>query len=341
MNVNKRVIAKLDMVYAVSSIHIHGERYLLAATESKGKCLLFSPPDWTPSTVWDGPGGTMSLVPLPHGDGEFLAIQEFFPIFQSEHAGIVYAEPRVGGVPWTVRRVADLPFVHRIEAVDVGHGVYLIAASLCGGKAAVDDWSKPGTVYAAAIPGDRSERWTLEPILTGIGKNHGMHVTELQGRRVVLIAGQQGLFAIRLPAKEGDKFHSERLLDHEVSDVVAFDLDGDGQKELVTIEPFHGDRLCIYKNTPTGWRPGLAHRIAFGHALWAGTLRNRPAIVFGNRGGKKELAILNPSTGGCRVIDDGVGPAQVTVVHEPARDLILSANHGVGEVVLYEITGEC
>ena len=337
MNVTKRVIANLDMVYAVSPIHIHGELHLLAATESQGKCLLFSPPDWTPSTVWDGPGGTMSLVPLSDGDGAFLAIQEFFPVFQSEHAGIVYAEPGVGSASWTVRRVLDLPFVHRIETVNTPHGVYLIASSLCGGKAFVDDWSKPGAVYAARIPDDRSERWVLEPVLTGVGKNHGMHVTELQGEPIVLIAGEQGLFSIEVPVKKGCPFRSQQLLDHEISDMVAFDIDGDGQKEIVTIEPFHGDRLCIYKHTDAVWRLVMEQRISFGHALWAGVLRNQPAVVFGNRGGEKELVVLHPSTGDRLVIDRGVGPAQVAVVHEPARDMILSANHAVGEVALYEM----
>jgi hypothetical protein len=339
MKVTKRVIANLDMVYAVSPIRIHGQLHLLAATESQGKCLVFSPPDWKPSTVWDGPGGAMSLVPLPDGDGAFLAIQEFFPVFQSENAGIVYTEPGVRPASWSVRRVLDLPFVHRIEAVSTPHGIYLIAASLCGGKSFVDDWSKPGAVYAATIPDDRSDRWVLEPVLTGVGKNHGMHATELQGKPTVLIAGQQGLFSLEVPQERGCPFRSEQLLDHEISDMVAFDIDGDGQKEIVTIEPFHGDRLCIYKCMEAVWRPVMEQPISFGHAVWAGVLRNQPAVIFGNRSGQKELAILDPSTGDRLVIDQGVGPAQVAVVHEPARDLILSANHAVGEVALYEIAG--
>jgi hypothetical protein len=340
MKVTKRVIANLDQVYAVSPIHIRGQLHLLAATESKGKCLVFSPPDWTPATVWDGPGGTMSLVPLPDGAGAFLAIQEFFPVFQSENAGIVYAEPDAESTAWTVRRVVDLPFVHRIEAVSTPHGVYLIAASLCGGKAFTDDWSKPGSVFAATIPDDRSQRWTLAPVLAGVGKNHGMHATKLQGKPVVLIAGEQGLFSLQVPEEKDGPFRSQQWLDHEISDLVACDIDGDGQMEIVTIEPFHGDKLCIYKRTQAAWHRVMEQSISFGHALWAGMLRNQPTIVIGNRGGEKELALVRPPTGDRLVIDRGVGPAQVAVIHEPHRDIIVSANHGVGEVALYEISGE-
>jgi hypothetical protein len=172
------------------------------------------------------------------------------------------------------------------------------------------------------------------------GQLHLLAATELQGKPAVLIAGEQGLFSIEIPEKEGRPFRSQQLLDHEMSDVVAFDVDGDGQNEIVTIEPFHGDRLCVYKRLDSLWRAVMEQRISFGHALWAGALRSRPVVVIGNRAGQKELAIVCPSTGDRLVIDRGVGPAQVAVIHEPARDTILSANHAVGEVALYETTEE-
>ncbi len=55
MKVNKKVLAKLESVYAVSSIELDGKVYFLAATEGHGACLLFTPPDWEMSHVWDGP----------------------------------------------------------------------------------------------------------------------------------------------------------------------------------------------------------------------------------------------------------------------------------------------
>ncbi len=338
MKFTKRILSPLEKVYAVSPIQLNGTLHILAATEEHGRCLLFSPPDWTPSTVWTGPGGTMSLIPLLDPSRGFLAIQEFFPIFQSEHAGIVYAEPAPSLTEWTIRRILDLPFVHRIETIKTAHSLYLVAATLCGGKAFRDDWSKPGTVYAGRIPDDPKESWTLEPVFTGINKNHGMYVTKIQNRPVVLVTGTEGLFSLQPPNLKNPHWNSERILDHEISDLFTYDLDADGKKEIVTIEPFHGDRLRVYRNTDTGWQPILDEPIAFGHALWAGLIQNQPVILFGNRGGQKELAILNPATKQRQIIDRDIGPTQVTVLRDQGRDLILSANHAAGQVALYKVT---
>jgi hypothetical protein len=146
MKIEKKVIAELEMVYSVSPLEISGETHLVAATEDHGPCLLFSPPDWIKSVVWNGPGGTMDII--PYEKGSFFAIQKFFPIFQSEGACIVYAEPGQSIYKeWKVRKVVDLPFVHRIGLVNIGKTKTIIASTLCGGKDYQNNWSKPGAVY--------------------------------------------------------------------------------------------------------------------------------------------------------------------------------------------------
>ena len=49
LNVTKRVLASLDMAYAVCAVRLAGETHFLAATETRGPCLLFSPPNWDAS----------------------------------------------------------------------------------------------------------------------------------------------------------------------------------------------------------------------------------------------------------------------------------------------------
>jgi hypothetical protein len=280
----------------------------------------------------------MNLIPLPHREGTFLGIQEFFPIFQSENAGIVLAEATANPGPWSIRRILDLPFVHRIEVLQTGGSAFLIAAALCGGKAFQDDWSQPGAVYAGAIPEESGKTWSLDPVLKGINKNHGLCTTQMLGRPIVLACGAEGLFALWPPEQNDVSWTSERWLDHEISDLAVSDLDHDGREEIVTIEPFHGDRLCIYKKEETGWQKSLEETIAFGHALWAGLLLGRPMVVYGNRGGAKDLGLLDPVTGQRQILDEDVGPAQVAVFSDSGRSLILSANHAIGEVALYELT---
>lgn len=345
MKIKKRKLADLDMVYAVRAVDIGGRTHLMAASESRGgKCLLFSPPDWRMSVAWDGPGGAMSLVPVPGRPGAVMAIQKFFPIFESEDAGLYCA--RAGDdptSPWQLDRIADLPFAHRLEVVDVAGTPFMVAASVCGGKDFRDDWSNPGAVYVAPVAEDPAGGVALVCVLHGISRNHGVHVTAFDDNPLALIAGAEGLFALRIPGDKDGPWQSERWLHDEIGDVFAADLTGDGQRELVTIEPFHGNRLAVYQRAGGAWRSIYETGVDFGHVVWAGRLLGENVIIAGSRGGDRELAVLrvtatDPFAAERIVLDAGVGPTQIAVVKQRDVTLILSANHGAGEVALYELT---
>ena len=36
---------------------------------------MYEGDDFKQSTVWDGPGGTMSIIPIPGKNGDFLAVR--------------------------------------------------------------------------------------------------------------------------------------------------------------------------------------------------------------------------------------------------------------------------
>lgn len=344
MRVEKRVLADLHMVYAVCTIQLESGTHFMAATEAEGGCLLFSPPEWTASAVWDGPGGTTSLATVPSRHGALVAVEEHLPVFQAETAGVVYAET-VGAVTalWRVRRVFDFPFVHRVDVVTGGATAYVVAASVCSGKDFRDDWSRPGAVYAGAVPERPDDPWRFDPVLQGVSKNHGMHVTRLRQRAAVLIAGEEGLFALFPPDSADASWESERLLERPVSDVYTADLDGDGVLEMVTIEPFHGDALKVYRQSRSRWQTVYEHPLDFGHVAWAGEILDRPAVLAGSRAGEKELTLLLPSPDLSAaweqlVLDRNIGPAQVAVLNEDDRGLILSANHAAGQAMLYTVS---
>jgi hypothetical protein len=348
VKIKKTVLAQREMIYAISTLTIDGHTHVLAATELEGDCLLFSPPDWKASVVWSEPGGTMSLLPIPDWERVFLAIQRFYPIFLSEKACIVLVQARQElTAPWSVKHLVDLPYVHRLETVKVGSTPYLIAATLCQSKDFQEDWSKPGALYASRIREDNDEPWTLTPIVEGITKNHGLHVAIMDGKEVILVGGSEGLFRVEIPGEPDGSWKKSRLIDHEVSDMYVTDLDDDGRPEIVAIEPFHGDKLVIYKELRNQWQRVAEKQIHFGHVAWAGKINGKTCVVVGSRGGPKNLELLyleKPSllAEGRAVfqpveIDRGVGPTQIAVVHEQEGDLVFSANHGAGEVVLYEL----
>ena len=344
MKIEKRVLAELDGVYTVNNINLDGQLHLLAATEKSGKCLLFHPDDWKPSVLWDAPGGCMSVVAVPGREKTIMAIQEFYPIFQSESAGIVYGcAQRESTDIWQVSRVINLPFVHRIEIVCAGGVPHVIAATVCESKDFQDDWSKPGAVYISRIPEDPWDKWTVKPILENIRINHGMHINTLNGDESVFISGEEGLYQILIPCEPEGKWQINHLIDRKISDLYLSDIDGDGVDEILTIEPFHGNNLVVYKYLQRKWEAVYRTDLSFGHVIWAGDIQGRPAIIAGNREQDKELVLFRPKSNDLNemnsfVIDKGIGPTQISVVKRDGRDLILSANNGIGEVALYEIS---
>ena len=66
MNIQKQFLTVLNRCYSANHIVVDGQTRILVATEGEGACLA-----WTGTRyencheVWAGPGGTMSIVPIP------------------------------------------------------------------------------------------------------------------------------------------------------------------------------------------------------------------------------------------------------------------------------------
>lgn len=338
MIVEKRVLVDLPMVYAVARLSVNARPYYMAASEQEnGKCYLVDCGTFEPFLAWDAPGGVMNLVPIEEKDGAFLAIERFYPVFRSEEAQIVKGRLRFenGELSCRKSKVCDLPFAHRIGLIGRPGSRSLVACTLCGGKAFQEDWSVPGGAYV----GDAGRE--LRQVLGGLTKNHGLFVRNGTGRDAVLFSAHEGVFAL---VKDGGAWTAKKLLDEETSDLCLEDLDGDGEEELVAIQGFHGDVLSVYKRENGSFRRAAELPIAFGHVLWAGEICGRKGIVVGNRGGDKELAVYwtgADGKGGIRfereVVDEGVGPAQISVRSGSGGTEILSANHGIGQLTLYRL----
>lgn len=343
MQFSKRRLLEAEQGYSVASLTLLRTTCVLCAPESPGPAMVFPAPGLEPSVLAAGPGGCMGFAGLPGRDDALLMITEFYPVFQSECAGVHLYTPVDGfSRPWRGRRVLDLPFVHRIATVDVGGSGFLVAATVCARKAFQDDWSKPGAVYVVRIPEDLDGEWIAQPVIERVHKNHGMNVGTHRGRQTVFISGTEGVFALFVPDGPDDAWEHEQIIDHEVSEVFPFDLDGDGQDELAVIEPFHGDTLAVYKRSGVAWDRVFAAELGFGHGLWAGRLAGDGAVIVGNRAGSKHLCcyrVASPSPFQMEeiVIDPGAGTTNVTVVDLPEGQTVVAANPENREYALYRV----
>lgn len=339
MKIQKEVLCSLESCYAVNVMQYDGQDHYFAASEGPHPCLAFptSHPQQV-QTVWDGPGGCMTMVPLPGCGGEFLAIQKFFRLFQWEGAEVVWLFPGPDGT-YQRKVLANIPYIHRIDILPSAGVLYFIGCSVSRAKDSLDDWRQGGCIYTAEIdPVGRSLNH-LSILRDGLFQNHGYCRVNDCGRSFGLIGCAQGIFQAAPPGPQKG-WSLTQVFDRPVSDMALADLDGDGVPELAAIEPFHGRYFRVYRQDGTGWRQIFEHpeHSEFYHVVWGGTLCGQPAFLGGCRRGRQMLFLLTGDGAGgisMQTIDEGVGPSNVSVYHGPDGDVILSANRERGEAALY------
>lgn len=330
---DKAVIYQMGMPYALGMLGPGPGAAVACGTEDHGPVVRMDPPYREARPLAAGPGGCMGVVVDPGRPSDVYAIMGCFVGYRFQGGAIYRIRPRSDP-----ERVADLPFGHRIGFVERAGRRLLVAATLAADKKDAGDWSKPGAVYAAE-PGGGPEGLRLEPVLTGIHKNHGFLVAELDGRRSLLIGGSEGLLAADL-GEAGPRWSWRQVLPGETSEMALLDLDGDGRPELVTIEPFHGNALRGYRRTASGWTAFWEAELEFGHGLVAGTFQGRRSLLVSSRAGAKDLLLFqfdpgDPGSPRRIVVDGGAGAANALLVAHQGRDHILSANQAAGQIVLY------
>ena len=108
----------------------------------------------------------------------------------------------------------------------------------------------------------------------------------------------------------------------------------------MTIEPFHGETLNVYKNTGKKCELRISDSLSFGHGLSSGIIQQKPMVVVGNRSGSLALEsfTVHDLLKGWYdrfVIEEDAGPTQTQVFSAGDVDYILSANQRKNEVALY------
>lgn len=369
-------VCPMKGAYAISTVVIDGKTQVIAATEDHGPAVLIDPDTWSATDFVPGPGGCMSIVQMSEqaqdksadrgrrpGAESLYAIFGCFPGYDFHGAAVYRIQRSLLDAPFTVSEIFRLPFAHRLTFVEKDGVEYLIAANLAANKESPEDWSLPGSLLAAPVPQNLSDDWEPATILDNLHKNHCMFAGRLDGERVMLIGGQEGLYCFDLESS-GPGWSRRMIVDHEVSEAVLFDIDRDGADELITIEPFHGNRLAVYRREHLGeshgreigaaglttkaslldnsrLRPVFEAELAYGHGLWAGLLAGSPALVVGNRSGNQNLEIFVIDTAGTglvrETVAEGVGSANTVVLGHAGATWIVATNQGTEQVAAYRI----
>ena len=341
MKFTKKVLTEMDHCYAVSVMQAEGEPWVFFAAENHGPCVAFDcATHQRTKPVWEQPGGTMSLVEIPGKPGEFLAVQKFFRLYDWEEACLVWVKPNAEG-GYDTRELFTLPYLHRFDVLQRDGRAWLIVCSLAAHKQTREDWSCPGSVWAAPLPGDWDGKVELREILSGCYQNHGYARLKGDGYDIGLTTCERGVFKVIPPAAGIDDWTVKKIMDQATSDADVIDIDGDGEDEIATIERFHGCYFRIYKKIDGEYRQVFQHPevTEFYHVVKAGKLAGQPCFVGGCRRGKKQLFVVRwdgeAQTFVTDTIDEDVGPSNACIYNGPQGDVIYAADREAALAAAY------
>ncbi len=331
---NKKSILEIKSVYTANAFKIEGKTYVGAGSETTPAVYVQDLATGESSLVDNCPGGVMSFVPVPGHPDLFYSIQGLFPPFVGADAGVYMHRREENG--WETVKAMDLPFAHRCDILEKDGECYVFAASCSKFKENPADWSLSGELYVIPLDPETGLPGSPELVYNKIWRHHGMLKACIKGEETLLFSGAEGIFYMVL---ENGKWAAKQLFDHEVSEFSLIDLDGDGVDELVTIEPFHGNTLNVYKCTDGQWNKLFQDELWFGHGLSAGMFNGEPIFVVGNRRGPLTLNMYRRLEDGSfsrETLEEEAGPTQTLVfTADDGTDYILSANQLKNEVALY------
>lgn len=325
-------------VYTVNAFESASGTKIAIGPETDKSPWILSYPSADSEEITNCLGGVMSMVPVTENGEVLISVMGLFPGFNGNRGGIFSHVRNACG--WVTEKLFHLPFAHRCEILEDEGLHHVFMASVSRNKTAIDDWSYPGELYHGVYDLSDGCLHNVTCINSNIHKNHGMikYGGLINGRECILVSGQEGIFAYSI---KDQKVVEHKIFDGEVSEFAFVDIDNDGMTELVTIEPFHGDSLHIYRKEDTKWTEFYSKRLSFGHGLSAGTIGGIPLIVVGSRRGVASLEFLTSDEDSGEIIriyeETGAGTTQSLISKFIDGDCIICANQQKEEVAMYKL----
>lgn len=340
MKITKKKLDDIKRCYVVSNMNYNDKNHYIFASEDPNViCESFSGEEFTKDgVIWKEPGGCMSIIPIPNKEKEFLAIQEFYLKVSPSLSKVVWGKYLEGS--WKIYTILDMPYIHRFDIYNVNGINYFIGATIAEKKENKDDWTYPGKIYVGALPDDPEGEFNVSVLKSGLVRNHGYYRGYDKDSSICGYFGcDDGIYKVKPPINTDGEWSVEKILDGMIGEISVIDIDSDGEEEIMTIEPFHGNEIHIYKKINGEYKRVYTYEndIDFAHSLIAGNLRGVPTFIAGVRRKDAELFYVQFKDGKfiTQIIEKGVGPANLCLVNEEHRDLILSANHTANEAAIY------
>ena len=343
LKAEKKVIGELNLCYSLTEVVDEGKPYVICAAEKEDPSYMFDLEGNQVAKLWDGPGGVMTMEQFPSEEFILLATWKFYGPNNSAEAKIVYYTKGENGYDCHV--LCDLPFVHRFGIVQRNGHNYIVACTLKSAHAFKDDWTCPGRIWVGELPADikqfnEENQLPLTPLVSGLFRNHGFCKITEDGMTYAVVGSENGVHVVIPPASPEEEWGVEQIFDEPTSDMLYVDFDGDGEKELLTMAPFHGEKLAIYKKVNGKFEAVYTHpeELPFLHAIYACELNGKPYAIIGNRKGERDLFAIHYDNGYVvEPLDHDAGPANVMYFRDGDKDKLIAANRETNEIAMYEV----
>lgn len=339
----KLKLGQIEDCYAVLGTEINDTPYYVFGGEGTGSMRAYSGDSFQNcSIIWEGGGGTMSIVRIPDHEDVLLASRGFYSMVESKDSSIEIIRYKDGS--FTHEPIARLEYLHRFDTLLAPDGVrYILAASLHGGKKDMGDWSRPGHLYCGTMPDNLYESFNVQ--LTRLPgdfhMNHGFCKGTWSGREAAFTASREGVFVILPPESRESDWIIEQLIDQPASDIAVADVDSDGNMEIAVILPFHGDQLKVFRWELGQYREVYSHPVDndFYHAVISGKIDGELLFAVGARKNTAELFLLRWNAEDRQFfpqrLDVGPGPSNLSILNRPNGDCLLAANRMISEAAVY------
>ncbi len=300
--------------YGVDFADIDGDGLtdVVAWATNPGQLAWFRNPDWDKYAVTSTMQGNISSAPLDiDGDGDTdLALAHDFSLGNSTGGGVIHwlenpGDPMVNE-EWQAHYIDEIPTSHRIRWADVnGDGRQeLVNLPIVGIGASAPLYDVGLQLKSYLVPQDLSvESWNGVVLDHGLELSHGMSSVDWDGdgREDLLTASFGGVHLFQL-ATNGQAVSKtqvgEGLQDPERPNIGSSEVDAGsfpgGGRFIATVEPWHGNRVVVYRGDEFPWnRIEIDDSLAGGHALITADLDNDDVdeIIVGGRSEPHQLAI--------------------------------------------------
>lgn len=251
--------------YQVAAVDLTGDgnNDIVVSCPGKGLIQWYEAPTWRKRALHSNLPGMLDFAAYDlDGDGELeLAVIHEFHLAPATDGGKILWLDRGKSLDeeWNAYEIDAIPTAHRLRWANLtGRGKkQLVVAPILGVGA---DVKKPreigGTLEYYRIPDDpRTGKWERHRIDADLPVQHGLQIRDVNrdGVDEILSASGAGTHIYYPTVQDGAlSFRKQQIHPSESSEVFWSEHGPRGRPMIATVEPWHGNQVCVYLPPPSG-----------------------------------------------------------------------------------------